>query len=150
MTYIVFFVIIVAITLISVATIAMIKENLGVMDFYLIMIFGALVLAMAVPQVFVIDRDPDMTIGVLVGMEENPFGTYTLYIRNNDSDQKHYCMEDPDIIAFAKTLIGETVRVGWGERVGIYPLEKCNQAPIIHIERWEDLWNMKKELKSIE
>ena len=144
MTYIVFFVIIVAIALISIATISMIKENLGVVDFYLIMIFGTLVLAMAVPQVLVIDRDPDMSIGVLVGMEENPFGTYTVFIRTNDSDQRHYCMEDPDIIAFAKTLVGETVRVGWGERVGIYPLEKCNQAPIIHIERWEDYYEIRE------
>lgn len=141
MTYIVFFVIIVAITLIVVATVSMIKENLGVIDFYLIMIFGVLVLSMAVPQVLVIDKNPDMTIGILIGMEENPFGTYTVYIRNNDSDQKHYCMEDRDIIEYAKTLLGETVRVGWGERVGIYPLEKCNQAPIIHIERWEDYDN---------
>lgn len=141
MTYIVFFVIIVAITLIVVATVSMIKENLGVIDFYLIMIFGVLVLLMAVPQVLVIDKNPDMTIGILVGIDENPFGTYTVYIRNNDSEQKHYCMEDRDIIEYTKTLLGETVRVGWGERVGIYPLEKCNQAPIIHIERWEDYDN---------
>jgi len=138
MTFLVVFMVVVSLCLLILSTYRLAKDDISLMSYIFVMLFAGLTFVFGLTQVLVIDKNADMTIGVLVGMEREPLGSVSVYIRTGDSEQRHYCMEDEELIQFAKEHLGETVRVGWGDRVGFYPLNKCRQAPIIHIERWED------------
>ena len=138
MTFLVVVMIVVSLCLLIISTYRLANDDISLLSYLLIMLFAGTTLIFGLTQVLVIDKNADMTTGVLVGMERSPLGSTTIYIRTGDSEQRHYCIEDEELIYFAKEHLGETVRVGWGERVGFYSLNKCRQAPIIYIERWED------------
>lgn len=138
MTFLVVVMIVVSFCLLIISTYRLASNDISLLNYILIMLFAGATFIFGLTQVLVIDRNADMTIGVLVGIEREPFGRAYVYIKTEDSEQRRYCMEDEDLIAFAKEHTGEVVRVGWGDRVGFYPLNKCKQAPIIHIERWEE------------
>ena len=138
MTFLVVVMIVVSLCLLVISTYRLAEDDISLVSYLLIMLFAGTTFVFGLTQVLVIDKNADMTVGVLVGMEREPLGSVSVYIRTGDSEQKHYCMEDEELIHFAKEHLGEVVRVGWGDRVGFYPLNKCRQAPIIHIERWEE------------
>lgn len=118
----------------------LINDEGGLECFYLIIMAGLLMFVCLNPIV-VIDKKAGMTIGTVTSIDQNFWGSTAIYIKTSETEQEKYCAEDKDIIEFAQSMLGKKVRIGYGERVGIYPLSKCDQAPIIHIEKWEDLTN---------
>lgn len=119
---------------------ALIEDEGGLECFYLIIMAGLLMFICLNPIV-VIDKKAGMTIGTVTSVDQNFWGSTAIYIKTSETEQEEYCAEDKNIIEFAQSMLGQKVRIGYGERVGIYPLSKCDQAPIIHIEKWEDLTN---------
>lgn len=119
---------------------ALIEDEGGLECFYLIIMAGLLMFVCLNPIV-VIDKKAGMTIGTVTSVDQNFWGSTAIYIKTSETEQEEYCAEDKNIIEFAQSMLGQKVRIGYGERVGIYPLSKCDQAPIIHIEKWEDLTN---------
>lgn len=101
-------------------------------------LFGAII---CLAPITAIDKSAGMTIGTITSVDKNFWGTTAIYVKTSETEQEKYCAEDDNIIEFAKKMIGQKVRIGYGERVGIYPLKQCRQAPVIHIEKWEDLTN---------
>ena len=87
--------------------------------------------------ILVLDKSSGMTIGEITSVDKNFFGSTAIYLKTSETTQEKYCAEDEDIIEFAKNYIGKRVRIGYVERVGIYKLSQCDQAPIEHIEVWE-------------
>jgi hypothetical protein len=138
MTFLVVVMIVVSFCLLIISTYRLVSNDISLLNYILIMLFAGATFVFGLTQVLVIDKNADMTVGVLVGIEREPLGRTYVYIKTEDSERKHYCIEDEELIQFAKEHTGEVVRVGWGDRVGFYPLNKCRQAPIIHIERWEE------------
>lgn len=138
MTFLVVVMIVVSLCLLIISTYRLANDDISLLNYILIMLFAGVTFTFGLTQVLVIDKNADMAVGTLVGIEKEPLGSVSVYIRTGDSEQRRYCMEDEELIQFAKEHIGEVVRVGWGDRVGFYPLNKCRQAPIIHIERWEE------------
>lgn len=138
MTFLVVVMIVVSLCLLIISTYRLANDNISLISYIFIMLFAGITFIFGLTQVLVIDKNADMTIGILVGIEKEPLGSTSVYIRTGDSEQRRYCMEDEELIQFAKKHLGETIRVGWGDRVGFYSLNKCKQAPIIHIERWEE------------
>ena len=116
---------------------ALIEEEGGLECFYLIIMAGLLMFVCLNPIV-VIDKKSGMTIGTVTSVDQNFWGSTAIYIKTSETEQEKYCAEDKNIIEFAQSMLGQKVRIGYGERVGIYPLSKCDQAPIIHIEKWEE------------
>ena len=88
--------------------------------------------------VLVLDRSSGMTIGTITSVDKNYWGSTAIYLKTSETTQEKYCAENEDIIEFAKNHIGKKVRIGYGERIGIYKLSQCDQAPIEHIEIWEE------------
>lgn len=116
---------------------ALIDDEGGLECFYLIIMAGLLMFVCLSPIV-VIDKKAGMTIGTVTSVDQNFWGSTAIYIKTSETEQEKYCAEDKNIIEFAQSMLGQKVRIGYGERVGIYPLSKCDQAPIIHIEKWEE------------
>lgn len=106
-----------------------------------VLVIGFIGAILCLAPITVIDKGAGMTIGTITSVDKNFWGSTAIYIKTSETEQEKYCAEDEDIIKFAEKMIGQRVRIGYGERVGIYPLSKCDQAPIIHIEKWEDLTN---------
>lgn len=88
--------------------------------------------------IFVLDKSSGMTIGTITSVDKNYWGSTAIYIKTSETEQEKYCAENEDIIEFAKKNIGKKVRIGYGTRVGFYKLSQCDQAPIEHIEIWEE------------
>lgn len=127
-----------AICLIILSTKAVVQDRVNFTLYMFIIVFDVFVLFASLMPIVVIDNDPGTMVGEVVGFKENIFGGTSIYLRNDNSEQKALCVENEEILNFIKENKGKTVLVGWGDRVGIYPLNKCHQAPIVHIERWED------------
>lgn len=107
-----------------------------------ISLFGNLILFIMISYILVIpfvviDNNNGMIEGKINGVEKNFGGTYTIYIKTDKNEK--YCIEDKDIAEFAKKLEGRKAIIGKGTREGIYGITKCHEAPIIHIERVEDV-----------
>lgn len=109
-----------------------------IMGILFIGLFGTII---CLAPITVIDKGAGMTIGTITSVDKNFWGTTAIYVKTSETEQEKYCAEDDNIIEFAKKMIGQKVRIGYGERVGIYPLKQCHQAPVVHIEKWEDLTN---------
>ena len=84
-----------------------------------------------------LDRANGSSIGVITAVDKNFFGTSKLYIKTSENNEDTYCMENQDIIEQAKELLGKKVKIYYGERVGLYNLDKCRSAPIERIEMSE-------------
>lgn len=106
-----------------------------------VLVIGFIGAILCLAPITVIDKGAGMTIGTITSVDKNFWGSTAIYIKTSETEQEKYCAEDDNIIEFAKKMIGQKVRIGYGERVGIYPLKQCRQAPVIHIEKWEDLTN---------
>jgi len=86
-----------------------------------------------------VDKGSGATIGTITSVDKNFFGTTALYIKTSETTQEKYCIEfDEELENKAKELIGKKVKVSYGERVGLYSLGKCSQAPIETIEEIEE------------
>ena len=55
-------------------------------------------------------------------------------LKTSETAQEEYCVEDIELAAQATELIGKKVKVSYGERVGIYSVGRCSEAPIDVIE----------------
>jgi hypothetical protein len=84
-----------------------------------------------------IDKSSGSTIGTITSVDKNFFGTTAIYIKTSETSQEKYCIENSDIVEQAKELIGEKVKVSYGERIGLYSTGKCSSAPIDKIEELE-------------
>ena len=107
-----------------------------------ISLFGNFILFIMISYILVIpfvviDNNNGMIEGKINGVEKNFGGTYTIYIKTDKNEK--YCIEDKGIAEFAKKLEGRKAIIGKGTREGIYGITKCHEAPIIHIERAEDV-----------
>jgi hypothetical protein len=85
----------------------------------------------------IIDKGSGSTIGTITSIDKNFFGTTALYIKTSETSQEKYCIENSDIVEQATLLIGEKVKISYGERVGLYSTGKCSYAPIDSIEKIE-------------
>ena len=84
----------------------------------------------------VIDRHSGITIGTITSVDENFFGTTSLYIKTTENSEEEYCIEfNGELENKAKELIGEKVKITYGKRVGFYSTGKCHQSPVESIER---------------
>lgn len=84
------------------------------------------------------DRGSGSTIGTITSVDKNFFGTTAVYIKTSETSQEKYCIEDDSISEQAKELIGNKVKVSYGERVGLYSTGRCSNAPIEKIELIEE------------
>lgn len=102
--------------------------------FLFCMLFFQIVIGMVliIPMV-VIDNDKKTIEGKIEAVEKNFGGTYTITIKTDKREK--YCAENKDIIEMAQKLEGRKVILGKGTREGIYTYDKCQEAPIIHIEK---------------
>lgn len=83
----------------------------------------------------VLDKGSGSTIGTITSVDKNFFGTTALYIKTSETTQEKYCIEfDKNLEEQAKELIGQKIKVSYGERIGLYSTGKCSQAPIKSIE----------------
>lgn len=103
-----------------------------------VLVIGFIGVTLCLAPITVIDKGAGMTIGTITSVDKNFWGSTAIYIKTSETEQEEYCAEDKNIIEFAQSMLGQKVRIGYGERIGIYPLSKCDQAPIIHIEKWEE------------
>lgn len=98
----------------------------GLINFFLIGPFVAL------------DRSNGTSIGVVTAVDKNFFGTYTLYIKATETTEDKFCIEDKKIVEQSKELIGKKVQLYYGQRVGLYHLNECREAPVEKIELFEE------------
>ena len=99
-----------------------------------IMILAGLVAFFTGIPFIVLDRGSGSTIGEITSVDKNYFGTTAVYIKTSETEQEEYCVEDTDVATKASELIGKKVKVSYGERVGIYSVGRCSQAPLETIE----------------
>lgn len=104
---------------------------LGNMFFLMLVAYGL------IRPIVVIDTEPMILDGKIEGVEKNIGGTYTLHFKTDKREK--FCIENEGIAEFAEKHSGEHVIIGKGTREGIYPIGHCQEAPIIHIERVEDV-----------
>lgn len=98
----------------------------GVIDFFLLCPF------------VVLDKSSGTTIGTITSVDKNFWGSTAIYIKTSETTQEKYCAEDEEVIKFAKENIGKQVKISYGTRVGLYTLDKCDQAPIDTMTTIED------------
>lgn len=83
----------------------------------------------------VLDKASGSTIGTIISVDKNFFGTTALYIKTTETNEEKYCIEfNEELESQAKKLIGKKVKISYGKRVGLYSTGKCHQAPIETIE----------------
>lgn len=82
----------------------------------------------------IIDKGSGSTIGTIISVDKNFFGTTAIYVKTSETEQEKYCIENKDVAEQSKELIGEKVKISYGKRVGLYSTGKCAQAPIETIE----------------
>lgn len=100
------------------------------------MVFFQIVIGIGIiKSMVVIDNDNKTIEGKIEAVQKNFGGTYTITIKTDKREE--YCIENKDIIEMAKKLEGRKVKIGKGKREGMYTFDKCQEAPIIHIERVE-------------
>lgn len=81
-----------------------------------------------------LDRSSGQTIGEITSVDKNFFGTTAIYIKTSETEQEKYCAENKKVIEYAKQNIGKKVKISYGTRLGLYPMNKCHKAPINKIE----------------
>ena len=96
---------------------------------------GALIFA---APILVLDRGSGATVGEVTSVDKNFYGTTALYIKTSETEQEKYCIENETLAAQAPDYIGKKVKITYGERVGIYSVAKCSQAPVDTIELVEE------------
>ena len=99
-----------------------------------IMVIAGMVAFFTGKPFLVLDRGSGSTIGEITSVDKNYFGTTAVYIKTSETAQEEYCVEDTDVAVQAAELIGKKVKVSYGERVGIYSVGRCSQAPLEVIE----------------
>lgn len=78
----------------------------------------------------VLDKASGSTIGKIMTVDKNFFGTTAVYVKTSETEQWQFCVEDKDVIKQANKLIGKTVKVEYGKRVGIYSTGRCHSSPL--------------------
>lgn len=81
-----------------------------------------------------LDKSSGQTIGTITSVDKNFFGSTAIWVKTSETEQEKYCAENEKVIEHAKELIGKKVKISYGTRVGLYPLDKCHEAPIDEIE----------------
>ncbi len=81
-----------------------------------------------------LDKSSGSTIGTITAVDKNFFGTTKIYIKTSEANEDEYCAEDYEVINQAKELVGKKVKLYYDERVGLYDLNQCREAPIERIE----------------
>ena len=99
-----------------------------------VMVIAGLVAFFTGMPFLVLDKGSGSTIGEITSVDKNYFGTTAVYIKTSETAQEEYCVEDTELAAQAAELIGKKVKVSYGERVGIYSVGDCSQAPLEVIE----------------
>lgn len=110
----------------------------GILAFIGSMVVVFLIDMLLLSPILVLDKSSGMTIGTITSVDKNYFGSTAIYLKTDETTQEKYCAENEDIIEFAKNNIGKKVKIGYGTRIGFYKLSQCDQAPIEHIEIWEE------------
>lgn len=109
----------------------------GIEGFYVgiigLIICGGIGCAICSPFI-AIDKASGTTIGTITAVDKNFFGTYTIYLKTAENNEDKYCAENEEIVAQAKENVGNKVQLYYGERIGLYHLNQCRQAPIDKIE----------------
>lgn len=106
--------------------------GIGVLGFVMALAFAFCV---GILPFMVLDKGSGSTIGVITSVDKNFFGTTALYVKTSETTQEEYCIEfDEKLETKAKELIGKTVKIEYGSRVGLYSTGKCNEAPVKNIE----------------
>ncbi len=124
--------IIASIIAITLMIIAIKEEDLEV-------VFGLIVMWIIVSVVLLapfiaLDKSSGQTIGTITSVDKNFFGSTAIWVKTSETEQEKYCAENEKVIEHAKELIGKKVKISYGTRVGLYPLDKCHEAPIDEIE----------------
>ena len=101
--------------------------------FGMLVIMFVLDLILFIP-ILAIDKHSGVTVGTITSVDKNFFGSTAIYVKTSETEQEKYCAEDKEIIEQAKELINKKVKISYGTRVGVYPLNKCHEAPIDKIE----------------
>lgn len=86
----------------------------------------------------VIDKGSGATIGEITSVDKNFYGTTALYVKTSETEQEKYCIEDATLAQQAPDFIGKKVKITYGERVGLYSVAKCSEAPVESIELVEE------------
>lgn len=81
-----------------------------------------------------LDKSSGTTIGTITAVDKNFFGTYTIYLKTAENNEDKYCAENEEIVKQARENVGNKVQLYYGERIGLYHLNQCRQAPIDKIE----------------
>lgn len=87
---------------------------------------------------FKLDKRSGNTIGTIVSVDKNFFGTTAVYIKVTENNQEEYCVENDKIANIAAENIGNKVKISYGKRVGLYSTGACEDAPIDDIELLEE------------
>jgi hypothetical protein len=101
------------------------------------LLFLAMAGIFALPFI-VIDKGSGATIGEITSVDKNFYGTTALYVKTSETTQEEYCIEDLTLAQQAPDFIGKKVKITYGERVGLYSVAKCSQAPVESIELVEE------------
>lgn len=96
---------------------------------------GALIFS---APILVLDKGSGATMGEITSVDKNFYGTTALYVKTSETEQEKYCIEDVTLAAQAPDYIGKKVKITYGERVGLYSVTKCSQAPVETIELVEE------------
>lgn len=98
-------------------------------------VFGLIVMRIIAPVILLapfiaLDKSSGQTIGTITSVDKNFFGSTAIWVKTSETEQEKYCAENEKVIEHAKELIGKKVKISYGTRVGLYPLDKCHEAPI--------------------
>ena len=134
MIYAIVLTIVIAIILLLVSIYYITINRINLLEGFCICICCFIVLVILVPRILVIDTLSGTVVGELYEVDRDTFGTYKVYIKTEDTEKRVYCIEDEDLALRTKELKGRVIKAEYKKRVGIYSLDKCNQAPIISVE----------------
>lgn len=110
------------------------NTSFGIFKAFVILLFEFI----PMPYFVVLDKGVGSTIGTITSVDKNFFGTTSLYIKTSENTQEKYCIENEDIVNVANELIGQNVKISYGERVGLYSTNKCHSAPVEMIEQYTE------------
>lgn len=85
-----------------------------------------------------LDRKSGNTVGEIISVEKNFFGTTAMYVKVNEATQENYCIESDNIADLANEYVGKKVKITYGKRIGIYSTGACSEAPVDSITLLED------------
>ena len=108
--------------------------------------FGAigvgLLLAFIVSIPFIaMDKKSGVTIGQITSVDQSFWGVCTnVYIKTTENNEEMYCVEDTKVAQDARDNIGKLVKITYGQRIGLYSVTRCHEAPIDKIEVLESVY----------